>query len=128
MAEKKPYYTVAGFIQSFGNDDEAVTERDANGQTVRDITIKAIGSQKLVRLTVWEEHAAVPLGPGYFVVADGKFSVNKSKDGTKEYYNLSASTLLAFPPAPKNDTREVVNQQSAASAAGDDVSVSTPVF
>src|SRR3954469_231913 len=43
------YASVAGFIQF-----DPVT-RDANGKEVTDVTVKAIGSQKLVKVTIWPD-------------------------------------------------------------------------
>lgn len=105
------YATVAGFIQF------DVNERDVNGQEVRDVTVRAIGTQKLVKVTVWSDFSDVPLAKGDFIVADGKFSTNEgqAKDGTPiTYLNLSASNLLRLEPAERAE-REVVNRPSSSS-------------
>lgn len=114
---EKTYATVAGFVQF---DPQ---ERDVNGKTVRDVTVKAIGSQKLVRITVWPEHSETEIDKGHFLVADGVFSTStgQGKDGgSREYLNLSAGTLLSLPSAPKKE-REVVAASSAGSKSDDQV-------
>jgi hypothetical protein len=96
------YAVVAGFIQDFGNPDKAVTERDVNGKQVRDVTVRALGSQKNVRITVWPELKDVEISAGDFIVAEGKFTTNlgQAADGSpREYLNLSASRLVRLPGA-----------------------------
>lgn len=116
MAEKKNYAVAYGPIQKFP-DRDAVEIADVNGQTVRKVTIKAVGSQKLIRVTVWPEHADVPLGQGYWVSAEGKFDISEGKQG-QTFLSLSASNLKVDPPASKEE-REVVNQRPTASADED---------
>jgi hypothetical protein len=113
------YATVAGFVQKFG-DKPAIEERDANGQTVRQFVVKAIGSQKLIRITLWPEFDSVEVEAGYYVVVDGKFQVTQGSSGG-EFYSVSASTVFATPSAQKAE-REVVNQptQNASQASSDD--------
>lgn len=90
------YATVVGFIQFDPN------ERDANGQTVRDVVVQAVGSGgKNVRLTVWPEHGGTPLAKGDFVAAQGKFS--QANVNGKEYLNLSVNDLVVIPGAPKRE-------------------------
>lgn len=109
------YPGVAGFVQKFG-DKPAVTERDANGQKVRGFTIKAFGSQKLVSVTVWPEFAAVKIGAGDVVFAEGKF---KTSGDNNQFLNLSASKLAVIPGAVRVEA-EVVNAAPASSATSDD--------
>lgn len=117
MADK--YASVAGFVQKFG-DKPAVEEREANNQTVRQFVVKALGSQKLIRITVWPEFASTGITAGDFVAVDGKFSVTQGKNGG-EFYGVSASTLFVASGATKA-AREVVNQNAAATqtSSGDD--------
>lgn len=105
------YATVAGFIQF------DVNEREVNGQAVRDATVRAVGTQKLVKITVWSDFEEVPLSRGDFVVVDGKFSTNEgqTKDGTPiTYLNLSASNLVRIAPEERQ-RREVVNESGGSS-------------
>jgi len=107
------YAVAAGFIQFDPK------ERDVNGQEVRDITIRAIGTQKRVYITVWSDHADVELSKGQFVVAEGKFQIRESEgdDGeTREFFNLSASSLAVFEQAAKKE-RETVNKSDSKSKA-----------
>jgi hypothetical protein len=99
------YLVAAGFIQKFPNKD-AVSVREANGQKVRDITIKAVGSQKLIRVTVWPEFESVDLGEGYYVAVEGKYSASGDNG---QFHNISAARIFAAPSGKKAE-REVVNQ------------------
>lgn len=113
------YAVVAGMIQFDPK------EREANGQSVRDITIKALGTQKLVRITVWPEFSGVALKKGDFVSVDGKYEVSMGQGtdgGQREYINVSATQLAVLPAATKAE-REVSNRP-AAKAASDDA----PIF
>lgn len=102
------YLVVSGFVQKFPDKDAVVT-KDANGQKVREFTVKAVGSQKLVRISVWPEFAAQEIKDGDFVNAEGKFSQSEGSGGTM-FFNLSASKLTVTPGAVRAD-REVVNQK-----------------
>jgi hypothetical protein len=117
------YAVVAGFVQDFGNPDKAVTERDANGKAVREVTVRALGTQKNVRITIWPEYKDTPIGAGDFIVAEGKFTQNlgQAQDGSpREYLNLSASRLLVTPSAV-GAPREVISGPSKPTAAEDKV-------
>ena len=99
------YASAVGFIQF---DPQ---EREVNGQTVRDITIKTPGEAgKLIRITVWPEWA-VDLNKGDFVAVDGKLTVGayKGRDGEeRQSIQLSTSSLVVVPGA-KRAERGVVN-------------------
>lgn len=87
------YVTIAGLIQFDPR------TRQTKDKTVRDITVRAIGNNKLVSVTVWPEKDHIPLSKGDFVVVDGKFSSSmaQNKNGEQQtYYNLSANTLIRF--------------------------------
>lgn len=101
----------AGFVQQFG-DKPAVTEREVNNQTIREFTIKALGSQKLIKVTLWPEFDHAEVNAGDFVAAEGKVTVNESNGRT--YFNVSASKLAVTPGIAKAG-REVVNQASGSS-------------
>lgn len=105
MADK-PYYTVAGFVQKFG-DKPAIETREVSGQNIREFTVKAIGTQKLVRITLWPEFNGVTIDKGLFVVADGKFSTSEGTNG-RQFYNLSA-TELATLRVQERAERDTVN-------------------
>lgn len=113
------YAVAMGFVQFDPKDKEV------NGQAVRDITIKAAGSQKLIGITLWPEYAGVEVKKGDFVAVDGKFSSSlgqkKSTGETVEYISISPYALVVTPQAEKAE-RKVV--QKAAAPAAD----SEPLF
>ena len=114
------YAGAAGFVQFDPN------VKEANGQTIREVTIKAVGSQKLIKITLWPEWDAVAVAKGDFVAADGKFSQNlgQAPDGSpREYLGISASSLVVIPGAQKAE-RQVVQSSGGASAAAS----SEPLF
>lgn len=106
------YASVAGFIQF------DPVEREVNGKSVTDITVKAIGSQKLVKITVWPDFEELSLKKGFFVAADGKFEsrMGQKQDGSPvEYLNLSAKDLFVGQPAAKSE-RQVISSSSSSSS------------
>jgi len=85
------YITVAGIVQFDPRN------RQAGDKQVRDIVIRAIGSNKNFSITLWPEKANIPISKGDFVVADGKHSqsVGQNKAGEQvTYHNLSATTVI----------------------------------
>jgi hypothetical protein len=85
------YITVAGLVQFDPR------TRTAGDKQVRDVVIRAIGSNKNFSITVWPEKADVPISKGDFLVVDGKHSqsVRQNKDGEQvTYNNMSATTLF----------------------------------
>jgi len=107
------YASAAGFIQF------DVKEREVNGQDVRDIVIRAVGSQKRVYITVWPDHEETELNKGDFVAVDGKFQIREKENDegdSVEYFNLSAGQLVVIPGAPKKE-RETVNTEKKKSSS-----------
>lgn len=105
MADKT-YATAVGFVQF------DVDERDAAGQTVRDVTIRTPGTPKtgggaLIKITLWPEYASTNVEKGDFIAVDGTLEVREV--GDKTYINLNASNLAILAPADKLD-REVVKK------------------
>ena len=108
------YITVAGIVQFDPR------TRQAAGQNVRDVLIRAIGSNKNFSITVWPDKDSITINKGDFLVVDGKHSqsAGQNKDGEQvTYNNLSASALIriagdATAPAPK--------VAAAPAATGDD--------
>ncbi len=87
------YITVAGLVQFDPR------TRTAGDKQVRDVVIRAIGSNKNFSITVWPEKADITINKGDFIVVDGKYtqSVKQNKEGAAvTYNNMSASTLLRF--------------------------------
>jgi hypothetical protein len=85
------YVTIAGLVQFDPRN------RSAGGKEVRDVVIRAIGSNKNFSITIWPENANVPISKGDFLVADGKYtqSVGQNKDGEQTtWHNLSANTII----------------------------------
>jgi len=121
LADKKTYLVASGFVQKFG-DKPAVTEREVNGSTVRDVVIKAVGSQKLIRITVWPELSGVELGEGYFVAVEGAYTTSGDQG---QFHNISALRCFTAPGGVRAE-REVVNKpadndsSSSSATAGDD--------
>jgi hypothetical protein len=97
---KTDYVVAAGFIQW---EPEI---REVNGQTVRDVKVHAIGSQKPFRITLWPEYAGIALQRGDFIVAEGRLrtSVANGADGTvREYNDIDAARVVRLEPAPKQE-------------------------
>ena len=96
----KQFATVAGIVQF------EVETREANGKELREATIRAIGSGKMVRITLWDQFEDLEVEKGDFIVADGEAKQN-TKDG-KTYNNLNAYRVyVAKPFQPKETTRTV---------------------
>lgn len=122
LADKYP--VLAGFVQTFKDKDTdepkpPVVKRDANGQTVRDFTVKALGSQKLVRVTVWPEFEHVHIDGDSFVIAEGKFKQSEGKSG-QTFLNLDSTIKLAVIQGAKRAEAEVVNKKDASDVDDDD--------
>lgn len=110
MADVKKTYAVAtGVVQKFP-EREVLTERDLNGQIIREFTIKSSTSGKLVRVTLGEEFAPISVAKGSFVSVDGSFTVSEVKGTT--YYNIWAKELTLTSPVAKTE-REIVNAASS---------------
>lgn len=106
------YVTIAGIVQFDPR------TRQAGGKEVRDVVIRAIGSNKNFSVTIWPEKAGVPVNKGDFLVCDGKYSqsVGQNKDGEQvTYHNLSATTIVRV----AGDTPATPAPVAAAAAAGD---------
>ena len=87
------YITVAGLVQFDPR------TRQAGDKTVRDVVIRAIGSNQNFSITVWPEKAGIVINKGDFLVVDGKHtqSAGQNKEGAQvTYNNMSASTLFRF--------------------------------
>lgn len=99
------YATAVGFVQF------DVEEREAAGQTVRDVTIRTPGAEgSLIRLTVWPEFEDTPIEKGDFVAADGPFEAREYNN--KTYLNLNVRTLAVIPQVERAET-EVVNKKTS---------------
>lgn len=106
MAETKGTFAIAtGVVQQFP-EKPVIAERDLNGQTIREFTIKSSTSGKLVRVTLGEEFAGAKVAKGAFVTVDGSFRVQEKNGIT--YYNIWAKELTVTMPFAKA-AREVVN-------------------
>jgi len=101
------YITIAGIVQFDPR------QRQAGDKQVRDVVIRAIGSNKNFSVTVWPEKANITINKGDFLVADGKYSSSAGQNKAGEqvtYHNLSATTIIrlagedAAPSAPKATT------------------------
>jgi len=111
------YVTVAGLIQFDPRD------RTANNTPVRDIAIRAIGSNKIINVTVWPENAHIPLAKGDFVVADGKFTVRSYQAASGEQktgYNVSANTLIKLSGSTTTNTPQTAPAAKADTATSVD--------
>ena len=109
------YITVAGLVQFDPR------TRQAGDKTVRDVVIRAIGSNQNFSVTVWPEKADVVINKGDFLVVDGKHtqSAGQNKEGAQvTYNNMSASTLLRF--AGDGGSTSAPKAVAAPAATGDD--------
>lgn len=112
MADKKTYLSVVGFVQF------EVNERDANGQDVRDFSVKPSGSDKLIRVTLWPEFSHAPVEVGDFVGAEGAFTrstFNDKDTGEKrESLQINANKLNVngkrYDPQERETTRSSQNE------------------
>lgn len=117
----KTYLVVSGFVQKFG-DKPAVERKDVNGSTVIEFTIKAIGTQKLLKVSAWaDSFEDFTVNAGDFVAVDGEYKQREGTNGTV-FHNLTAYSVVVSPQVAKKE-REVVN--SGGSSA---VSSETPPF
>lgn len=99
------YVTIAGLVQFDPR------TRQAGGKEVRDVVIRAIGSNKNFSVTIWPEKANIPVNKGDFLVCDGKYTQSAGQNKAGEavtYHNLSATTIIrlagdstAAAPTPK---------------------------
>lgn len=109
------YVTIAGIVQFDPR------QRQAGDKQVRDVVIRAIGSNKNFSVTLWPEKANIPISKGDFLVCDGKHSqsVGQNKDGEQvTYNNLSATTVIRIPG--EASAAPVAAPASAPAATGDD--------
>lgn len=88
MAEDYP--VLVGVVQKFP-DSPAVAERTVQVQNedtvVREFTVKAAGSQALVRVSLWPPWGDVAIEEGDAIIANGKFTTQEGKSTT--FYNLN---------------------------------------
>lgn len=95
MADRE-FKGVGGFVQF------DVDEREVNNQTVRDVTIRALGAEgPLIRVTVWEEHSGTPIERGDLVFIDGPYEERYVDGKDKPYLNMSATNLVVISPNAK---------------------------
>lgn len=113
MSEKNVYADAAGWIQKFG-DNPAINEREFNGGTVRDFTIKAVGGNKLVRISVFPEFEC-DIPEDAFIAVEGKFQKREHNGNT--YLNITATKLAVDGKTIRRKERQVVNQSSDASGS-----------
>jgi hypothetical protein len=109
------YVTIAGIVQFDPR------QRQAGDKQVRDVVIRAIGSNKNFSVTLWPEKANIPINKGDFLVCDGKHSqsAGQNKDGEQvTYNNLSATTVIRI--AGESAAAVAAPVASAPAATGDD--------
>jgi hypothetical protein len=111
------YAGAAGFVQFDPR------EKDVNGQEIRELTIKAFGTQKLIQITLWPEYAGVEVKKGDFVAVDGKFTSSlgqkRTTGETVEYIQITPYSLVVLPAVEKAE-RKVVQKAAPAAAADSD--------
>lgn len=88
--QKKTYMVVGGYIQKFP-DKPAVATREVNDQEVRDFTVRALGSQKLIRVTLWPEFGHAEVSEGDLIHSEG--ALNVSENNGRTYYSINARWL-----------------------------------
>ena len=109
------YITIAGIVQFDPR------QRTAGDKQVRDVVIRAIGSNKNFSITLWPEKASIPISKGDFLVCDGKHSqsVGQNKDGDQvTYNNLSATTVIRI--AGEGSASTAAPVAAAPASTGDD--------
>lgn len=87
---EKIYQTFEGFLQF----DEP-TIKTYEGTPIKEFMIRAsnVQSQPYVRISLWGDLADLDVGLGDFVMADGSYTRNSSKQGDKVFHNLRASKV-----------------------------------
>lgn len=122
--ENNEFIAVAGIVQFEPRD------RQAAGKDVRDVTIRTIGGNKRVSITVWPDHQHIPIEKGDVIFADGTYQQNQRQNNQGEmvtYHNLSATAIVRIPgsgaqesPAPKKAKAAPKPKSVDAEAPGDD--------
>lgn len=109
------YLSVVGFVQF-----EPRT-REANGQDIRDFTVKPAGSDKLIRVTLWPEFDHAPVEVGDFVGAEGKFtrSTFQDKDTGESRNSLQISANKLNINGKRYDPADRDVKKSASDEEGD---------
>lgn len=109
-------YAVAGGIIQF-----EVNEKEAAGQAIREATIKAFGSQALIKVTLWPEFANVQIKKGDTIFVDGKYetSLGQAADGSERQYISISATQISVVPAAEKLPRDVVKSGSSAAKSND---------
>jgi hypothetical protein len=85
--------------------------REVNGQTVREILVRAFGRQEEYYITVWPEYGHVPLAKGDFVVVQGKRRSweGTDRDGNRRWFSsVNAKWLTRVAPAVPKSELELV--------------------
>lgn len=99
-------------------------DREAAGKDVRNVTIRQVGLKdqaQLISITLWPTHEGIKVAKGDIVIVDGKFAVNKGKDGEgnpKSYFNVSANAFAVIGKADYGVETE--STASGSTDAGDD--------
>ena len=101
------YVTIIGFVPF------EITEREVNGETVRDVTVRDAISGDLIKCTIWANFDDIEIYQNDLVAIEGKLSVREYKGNkyfnldTKRLVNLAGGTINMAPePAPKPKGRK----------------------
>lgn len=107
MADDKVYASVGGFIQF------DIDEREYNGGTIRDATIRSFSSGDLIRISIWPDFEHVDFERGDVLYADGPVT-ERTVEG-KTYVNMNARKLaiVASETAERSDEEPTVVKKSA---------------
>ena len=111
------YMTIAGIVQFDPR------QRQAGDKQVRDVVVRAIGSNKNFSITIWPEKASIPISKGDFLVCDGKYSssVGQNKSGEQvTYNNLSANSIIRIAGDATVSSAAPTTATAAPAATGDD--------
>ena len=109
MAE---YGSAAGFIQF------PVNEKEVNGQDIREFVIRAVGSQKMIKITLWPEWEDVVVDEGDFVAVDGKYEVSlgQGRDGSqREFVQITPYKIVVTKGETRKENERKVVQKAARS-------------
>ena len=100
--------------------------REAAGQDVRNVTIRQVGMKdqaQLVSITLWPNHDGTQVAKGDLIFVDGKFQVNKGKDGEgnpRTYFNISANAVKNLGQCDYGTETESTPGSDAGDGDGDD--------
>lgn len=77
---------------------EFVNDREYDGKPTREVVVKT--GQISIRATLYEQHKAVKVSPGDFIIVKGKYKESKGQNREGEgvtYRNINVNSLAIIP-------------------------------